>query len=176
MPTLIVEDGSKPANANSYCSLEYADDYHDLVGNEDWASMTDDEKTRTLIQATESLDLLYGQKYLSQRYNDPQSLLWPRYAFVDQNKVIRVENAIPVELQKAVSMLALDIYNGVDPYPVPNQNASIKKQKTKVDVLEIETEYMKPVATETYEGFNRVELLLGPILKTKGGNSISLGR
>lgn len=173
---LIVEDGSKPQNANSYCSIEFADNYHELMGDADWAGFDTATKTSALIKATESLDLLYGQRYLSMRWPGVQSLLWPRYVFVDRNNYIRQQNEIPVELQKAVAIHAMNIANGLEAYPQPNQASKVKKEKYKSEGSEVDIEYRSPVDVETFAGLNRVELLLGPILKSKLSNNIVMAR
>lgn len=176
MPTLIHEDGTRPQNANSYCSIEFADNYHELVGNTDWESQPEDVKTAALIKATESIDLLYGPRYLSRRLPDARSLLFPRYSFDDQNGMTHYSDSVPVELQKAVAVHAMAIINGVDPYPQPSEGPRVKRKKSKLGDLEVETEYAKPVETETYAGFNLVELLLAPLLKKKGASNVTLGR
>lgn len=177
MPTLIVEDGSKPQNANSYCPVEFADEYHDLMGNTDWTGYSDDQKASALIKATDSIDQLYGDRYVSQRWPGVQSLLWPRYTFVDNNSIIRQNNEIPVELKKAVAVHALNILSGlVDPYAQQSQEKNIKRKRSKVGELETEVEYRTPVTTETFAGYNQVELLLRPILRNKLSTSVSMVR
>lgn len=173
---LILEDGSKPNNANSYTTIEFADNYHELMGNTDWAGYDITTKTSSLIKATDSIDMLYGPRYMSMKYPGMQSLLWPRYVFVDQNSIIRQNHAMPVELMKAVSVLALAILNGLDPYPLSTNDANIKQQKTKVGDIETNVLYRTPVDTETFPGFNLVELILRPILKQKGSHTVTLGR
>ena len=172
---LIVEDGSKPQNANAYCSIEFADEYHELMGNTDWASLSDDEKTGALVKATASLDLLYGPRYLSTPTAD-QNLLWPRYAFADAQARKRYPDSVPVELVKAVAEHALNISNGLNAFPMPSDKANIKSQSVSVGDLSKSVEYRAPLESETYAGFNVVELLLAPILKRKNGMSIRLGR
>lgn len=174
--SLIVEDGSGLPNANSYCSLEFADTYQASIGNANWAG-DDDSKTLALIQATESLDLLYGPKYKSIKIEfNNSALLWPRYAFYDKNWVLYVQNSIPVCLQKATATLAEYILNGsVDQYPLINNDHNIKSTSVKIGDIATATVYNRPIEQPEFDGYRKIDLLLYPIISGKVG-SINLKR
>ena len=173
MATLIVEDGSKPANANSYVSLAEADAYHAAYGTLDWpGEESSEEKKQSLILATQSVDLLYGPRYLSFIYPDsPQSLLFPRAWFTDNNGVVVPDNTIPPCLKNAVCEVALMSLQGIDIFPLASSANYIKAESVKVGGVAIEQEYWLPKTQESYESFGKVDLLLYPILKSKGGSS-----
>jgi len=177
MATLIVEDGTKPVGANSYVSLEAADAYHAAYGNLDWpGDESSEQKNQSLILATQSVDLLYGPRYLSFVYPDThQSLLFPRAWFTDNNGIIVPENTIPVCLINAVCEVALMNLQGIDIIPVESSANYIKAESVKVGGVAIEQEYWLPKTQESYEGFRKVDLLLYPILKTKSGSSGGYG-
>jgi len=77
--TLVVEDGTGLANANSYCSLVDAQAYHDAsLYNADWtaaASVTDKQKV-ALAMATRVIDK--SCNFRGWRKSETQSLEWPR--------------------------------------------------------------------------------------------------
>jgi hypothetical protein len=171
--TLIVETGEKLADANSYVSLAEADTYHTNYGNLDWPGADSaEDKKQALILATQSVDSLYGPRYLSFVYPEsPQALLFPRAYFYDNNGRIVPENTIPVCLKNAVCELALLHMNGVDIFPVPASTKFIKSESVKAGSVEIAHEYFKAQETATYESFDKVEVFLYPILKTNTGSS-----
>jgi len=76
-PTLIVEDGSVVADANSYVDLEYAENYHEAVlWATKWGDSDPETKTRALIMATRMID--GGFKFYGFKTNDANPLEWPR--------------------------------------------------------------------------------------------------
>ncbi len=78
MPTLIKEDGTRPANANAYASVADADAYVDSrpYGATEWAAQTADGKARCLITATVMIDSFF--QFTGRKAGTPQALQWPR--------------------------------------------------------------------------------------------------
>lgn len=165
--TLIVEDGTKPINANTYVSLEDADAYHTSLGNADWPIGTaEEEKKQALILATQSVDLLYGARYITTIHPDSQQvLLWPRLWFIDGNARVVKENTIPKCLKDAVCEIALKQMLGDDLMPLQSVVSMAKSNKVKVGDIETQVEYWKPAEGESYDGFRKIDVLLRPILK-----------
>ena len=60
--TLVVEDGTGLADANSYIASADADTYWANRANAAWAALDDDAKAAALIQATQYLDARYSFK------------------------------------------------------------------------------------------------------------------
>lgn len=173
---LVVENGSGINNANSYCDVQFADDYLASIGNTDWSG-DQAAKEQALIVACQSLELLYGSRYLSYRLEGNQALLWPRYPFTDRNMNIRHSERIPVELKKAQAEVAVLYMNGVDVFPEGNADGSIVSESASVGAISSTTTYKgagKPEVA-TYRGFRKIDLLLRPIIKGKLTN-VSLGR
>ncbi len=172
---LIVENGSKVTNANSYCDVEFADQYLASIGNTDWSG-EQAVKEQALIVACQSLELLYGSRYLSHRLEGEQSLLWPRYPFIDQNMNTRDDDRIPVELKKAQAEIAVMYLNGADVFPEGNADGMIVSESAGVGAISSSTTYKggKPDVA-TYKGFRKIDLLLWPIIKGKLRN-VRLGR
>lgn len=128
--TLIVEDGSIVAGANSYVTRQEVQDYADLRGI-DYPCGT--ELDQNIILAN---DYLQSRCYQGEQV-DPstQPLLWPRkYVYIYNQEV--ASDSIPQQLKNAQIELALaqtntDVMNnGVD------RGDNIKRKKT--DVLEVE--------------------------------------
>lgn len=63
------------AGANSYSSVAEADGYADMMpGCDDWNELSDDDKSRFLILATEMID---GLSFAYEKFNASQALMFP---------------------------------------------------------------------------------------------------
>ena len=117
MATIILEDGSGVADANSYVTLAEAETYFTATGNLGFAG-TDDFKTQNLINATAAMDATYGPRYISFLQDEvTQALLWPRQQIWDRHSRRINPDAIPQSLKNAQFEMALLSQNGVDLYP-----------------------------------------------------------
>lgn len=76
--SLIVEDGTGLATAESYISVVDADTYHDKRGNTDWAALTTAQKERLLRISTDYMVAVYRLRWDGYRYVNTQALDWPR--------------------------------------------------------------------------------------------------
>lgn len=76
--SFLPETGTGVAGANSYASVEQADAYFQLRGNEQWEGLQLEEKQRALVNASDYMDLRWGSRYIGKRYSTTQGLLWPR--------------------------------------------------------------------------------------------------
>jgi len=71
-----LDDTLSGTASNSYCSLTFADTYADTrPWGDEWAKLTNDEKTINLIVATGWLETL---SYAGERCKTTQRLKWPR--------------------------------------------------------------------------------------------------
>jgi hypothetical protein len=171
--TLVCETGAQLPNANSYANLAYATSY--FANNTDWAGTTDD-LTNALAVAFQSLELLYGPRYLGVML--PTSLqvaLFPRLPFTDNNGRLIRSNVIPDFLLRAQCEIALLSLNGTDVFPIRSTDQNVARKTTKLDVLTTDVHYVKPVEGESFKGFRKVDLILAPILKTSGAVSYRVG-
>src|SRR5262247_1853050 len=74
LPTLDTTIGG--ANANTYVTLQAAEDYHDArLNSEAWTAASADDKTRALLMAAKKLD---SENWLGSRATSTQRLAWPR--------------------------------------------------------------------------------------------------
>lgn len=166
-----VEDGTKPANANSYISLTDADAYHASMGNTDWATNKPDARSQALILATQSVDLLYGAKYESYIYfNSNQALLYPRAQFWDANYRLITDSTIPNSLKNAVCEIAQMQLNSIEIFPVQASSSTIKSESVKLGSLAVSDNYSKTVEGESFDGFRKIDLIIRPLLKTAYAN------
>lgn len=106
--TLILEDGTIVANANSYVTVAETTTYHTLYGNsDDWGTDTT-LQTVAVIRATQAVDALFGSQYLGYLINtETQPLLYPRTAFYDNNGKYKPASTIHDELKRWVFEAAL---------------------------------------------------------------------
>lgn len=91
--SLIVEDGTGKADAESYISVIDADTYHSNRGNADWASLSTAEKEQLLRAATDYMVAVYRLRWDGYRYINTQALDWPRI-YVPMRDICSV-NAFP---------------------------------------------------------------------------------
>src|SRR5258708_7108578 len=100
--TLIKEDGSGLANANSYASAADGDSYHDgHCYASTWTAATTGNKEKSLVMATRLIDASYH--FLGWKNATVQALQWPRRGAVDPD---RLPSTFPVT---SVAVLARQI-------------------------------------------------------------------
>jgi hypothetical protein len=89
--TIIKEDGSIVAGANTYSTLAEVDLYHEDRLNSDWTNASDEVKEAAMLRATAGLESKYrgrwyGFKADHNAANAPQFLAWPRRDDKDQTR------------------------------------------------------------------------------------------
>lgn len=104
--SLIVEDGTIIANANSYLLVADATTYHALYGNEKWLDRSDLHEV-SLIRATQAVDVMFGDSYKGVLITSAQPLLYPRTGFNDTNGRTLSASVIHPELKNWVAEAAL---------------------------------------------------------------------
>jgi len=83
--TLIKEDGSGLATANSYASAADGDTYHEgHLYATDWSGATTAQKEAALVMATRIIDASY--QFLGSRKSNTQALQWPREMAIDPDR------------------------------------------------------------------------------------------
>ena len=137
--TIVVEDGSIVANANSYVSEAELVAYASARGIT--ISGTNEQLLIRAMDYLESLDFI-GLKYLS-----TQSLQWPR-AYVEIDTYYVDIDEIPAELKKAQIEIALAIDAGNDPL------SDIERQKSSVKVGELAVTYENNQSTTIVRKIN----------------------
>lgn len=187
---LIVEDGSAKTDSNSYVTVAEADAYASTYGYTDWASTptveSDDPdnpvdadtaaanlalKEQALILATQSIDLNYGDQYKSPPIMNHQALLFPTLGFYKNRFQYVQSNEIPKELKNAVIEAAMIQFAGGEIFPEMNPQNNVKLSADELGELKSKTEYFKPIQNETLVGFNKIEIILRPIIEPRGKTS-----
>ena len=157
--TLVVEDGTGKADANTYISLA---DYGTYIGDRELTdSATDAVKTGRIIQAKDWLES-QEKRYQGSKNSDTQSLVWPR-AWVQVYGYAVTSTEIPQQLIDAQAQLIYDSAS-TDIYNVGDGRAITKE---KVDVLEVA--YSDNGVSNVQPIFAKVNALLKPLFKTTGG-------
>jgi hypothetical protein len=175
MPTLTVETGEGLSTANSYASLDYANGYFSDKGEADWDGTTD-ELTSALYRAFQSLEQLYGPKYLGTiNPTSKQAALFPRFLFQDNNGRLINGNAVPECIRQAQCEIALLCVQGLDIFPQCSTTQNVASQTVKLGELSTSTQYARKVEGETFNGFRKVDLLLAPVLTGKRSAPTRLG-
>lgn len=136
--TIIVEDGSIIANANSYVTAIEADDYftYERPGVPDWDGFDDDTKEASLRFAVKLLD---EECWVGLRTSpSTQELGWPRSNVYDADRRVYFDpNEIPSFLKCAQMELAVALARE-DRTIVGESAGGDGLKRAKVDVLEVE--------------------------------------
>jgi hypothetical protein len=84
--TLVKEDGTGLANANSYASVADGDSYFEAhLYASVWTAATSGTKAAALVMATRLVDSQF--QFHGFRANETQALQWPRERCPDRNRV-----------------------------------------------------------------------------------------
>lgn len=158
---LIVEDGTGKTDAESFCTVAFADDYHTKRGGTAWDALTNDNKEIALRRATDYLEQVYRLRWLGYRKLELQALSWPRdevrradFTYLNQYSFYP-DNQVPVEVQNACASLALKASSGELAPDIARQT-----QREKVGPLEVEYEKGRV----PYVRYRAIDNLLAPFL------------
>lgn len=99
---LIVTAGA--VDAESYCSVDFADAHHSARGNKAWSGATA-VKEAALRRATDYM-AIYAERWKGERVSGAQALDWPRYSVVVDGYELDADS-VPVAIQRACAELAL---------------------------------------------------------------------
>ena len=167
--TIVKEDGTGLANANSYATLAEAEIYLENTGRKDtgaWVTASADQKNAALIQGTDYLDQIYRRRYRGEIFSTTQRLEWPRNNLVDALGAAILPADIPEAIGNATIEYAVEAVSGaLAPTPQFDDTGNeIKSKFEKVDVLEERTVY-RDKAPRRYKPFPRAELVIRQWLK-----------
>ena len=158
---LTVEDGTGLAGADSYVSVDDADAYSLNHGNpSSWSGQTEPQKEEKLRLATQGLDLEFYGKWLGTRKVSTQALDWPRDSVEDEDGNAVDNASVPERVKDACVELAMELAAGKTIHVAQSDGATIKRERKKLDVLEIETEYLGGKSNTPVADFPRIERLV----------------
>lgn len=161
--TLVVEDGTGLANAESYVSVADATARHAAFGNDAWAAAASDTvREQALRKATAYMTQAYRGRWSGLRKSLNQSLDWPRFGVLVDGYPI-ASDKVPADIAGACADLALRALAGD-----LNADQGRAVVREKVGTLETEYDRYSPQATQ----YRAVSMALGPYLK---GSSACVG-
>lgn len=121
---MIVENGTGLTNANSFVSVDYADDYFSARNVTQWASLTDHEKEVLLIKATDYVNASY--KFRGKKSTQAQALSFPRINCID-NDGYKVEG-VPNNLKDAVCEASILLNGGEELFQKAESNGAVTSE------------------------------------------------
>jgi hypothetical protein len=168
---LIVEDGTGKPDAESYCTVDYADSYFIDRGIAGWDDLPPSIKEQSLRKATDYM-ATYSTRWTGYRVSSTQALDWPRIDARNDAIGYRGTNAyfssneIPSEVRKACAELA---FRSSTSTLAPDAGQTVIREK----VGPIETEYAQGSSSATR--FRFVDNLLQRLL-TGDGSTLTVVR
>jgi hypothetical protein len=174
--TLIVEDGTVVAGAESYIAVAAADTYHANQGNTAWALIsTTALKEQALRRAMTYLTSEYRDRWAGSRTSITQPLDWPRYMVPLQDvpggyssyPAFVSSTIVPTEAQRAQAELALRA-------TVADLAPDLTRGVLSETIGPIKTEYDPNGVLFTV--YRSIDKLLKPLLRDGGGTSVRLVR
>lgn len=159
--SLIVEDGTGMATAESYISVADASTYFTARAVTTWGALaTDALREAALRKATEYMISTYRDRWQGLRvYPTVQALCWPRYGVAIEG-VYLDDDVIPETIKRACAELALKAASA-DLNPDLTQGVV----REKVGSIEVEYDKSSPQSTR----YKAIDAMLAPYLKTGGG-------
>ena len=118
---MVVEDGTGKADANSYASVEYADDYFSARGVSAWAALETEAKEQALIRATDYIDNIF--QWYGKKLTTEQALRFPRQNIKDYEG--QDITGIPAVLKQAVCDAAVLTSGGTELFETAEHNGDV---------------------------------------------------
>lgn len=165
--SLIVEDGTGLANADSYLSVADADTYHSNLGNTSWGALSTPNKELALRKATKYLDHRYFYRWRGARSYRQQGLDWPRYQVIDRDGYLLDFDELPQALKNATAEAALIASSeDLEPDVAADDSGSLSSEMVKVGPVEISQAYVG--GKSTVKTFTKVARELQRLLSDTG--------
>ncbi len=165
--SLVVETGAGLVDANSYVSVEYADSYVTDYAKDGtaWAAANTAAKEKALKQATQYIDLKFGNKFTGTKSKSTQALSWPRYRVYDIDGYLVASNFIHRYVQQATVEAALRVIAGDDLLAVQAAGGNIASETKKIGSLEKSTAYVG--GKNQVPIYSKIEALLRPFVASR---------
>jgi len=156
--TLITEDGTGLANAESYISVADADARHAALGNTAWASLSTAAKEQALRKAAAYMTQRFRQRWKGTRLLRAQALDWPRYGVCLDSYPVDTD-VVPTDIANACADLALKA-------STETLNADLERGIVREKVGPLETEY-DPYSSQA-KRYPAIDGMLSPYLSGGG--------
>lgn len=143
-PPTTVEPGTGDADANTYCTVAFADAFHLALGNPStWANASAADKEEALREAAFGLDMRYGHRWVGIRATTTQGLDWPRIGAYDTAGNLISSTTVPTRLKQACAYAALLRIQGYDIIPgVVAEPAAVASKSETVGPISRTTTYV----------------------------------
>lgn len=172
--SLIIEDGTGSATAESYISVTGADTYHSNIGNAAWPLLTTAQREQCLRKATAFMSGRYRERWAGSRKSTTQALDWPRSLtpikdapnFRGNSASYYSDTSVPAGVSNACASLALRA-------SVADLLADETRSKVSVSVGPISTTY-DPYSSMAVQ-YKEIDAMLAPYLKN-AGNQVEMVR
>lgn len=139
--TLIVEDGSIVANANTYVDMTFCSNYQIMMGNTDWVSYAQVDREAAILRAMRWLENFEG-KWKGARATRSQALSWPRVNMLDHDGYEIEDSVIPTDLKEAVCEAAYQEIKSKDVFnPGLSAGNSVLEKRVKAGPVEAQYKY-----------------------------------
>lgn len=160
--TLVVENGTGLANANTYADESYARSFAADVG---LILPADSEACKAALLA--AMPYLESQPWQGQRAATVQALDWPRLLVIVDGVAI-ASNVIPLDIKKAQVQAASEIGSGTDLFP--SSSGAFVTEET---VGPITTKYSDKQYLVGGSVFASIDVYLKPYINWVGGYRLS---
>tara|TARA_R110000824_G_scaffold20947_9_gene78611 strand:+ start:1947 stop:2495 length:549 start_codon:yes stop_codon:yes gene_type:complete len=174
----IVEDGTGKSNANSYLTTADADSYIEdyTRNNSTWSGSSTAQKQGYIKEATQSLDLIWGGRFVGVKLDVNQALSFPRFGGYDREGYQLATDVVPKLIKSATAELAFKhaLIGGADEttgdsskmIPDIEDGGMISEESVSVGSIKSSTKY-EGGKRET-KWYRKVELILRSLLVPRG--------
>ncbi len=167
--TFIVETGAGLSDATSYLSVADADQIIEDYGLAWPSGYTDDQKKVALNSGTRYLDTKYNGAWKGYKGSADQALAWPRADVIDTDGWVVPSDEIPEPLEQATVEVATYAAENGSSFPDLDNPGALKRKKIKIDVIEIDTEYLG--GNSGTEVASKVDAILAGYIHGRGANA-----
>lgn len=175
--SIVVEDGTGLADAESYASVEFADDYHLTRGREEtWVELDEVVKEQALRLASDYMVQEYRDRWAGYRRTLTQALDWPRWDVPRRDapgwygawRAFYDSNVVPEEVKRACVELA---FRAVDQDTLTVSAAGLLPDLEP----QVQSESVGPISVTYFQGGRQqtrrsaVDAMLLPLLSSGRG-------
>ena len=157
--SLIVEDGTGLANAQSYISVADADTYFtEHSAPAVWTAASTAAKEKALKLAAQYMDAIFKMRWKGIRKQETQALDFPRYGIEDRDGYFLSSDALPTPIKQACAEYAVrSITNELYP-DLTADSGSLSAKRVKVGPIEVDKQWAG--GTRPYRRYSIVEAML----------------
>jgi hypothetical protein len=159
--SLVIEDGSGLANAQSYVTIVDVANYAAAFGLTPPTS-----PNAAIMTAMRYLEGMFYDRWVGVKKTENQALSWPRAYATKRDGWAVPESTIPNEVKNAVCALAIRVGNGED--ITPDITAASKTKKEQIGPIMVEYADFAP----TYPTFVDIEFTLKSVVRPRGSAKV----